>query len=136
MTRSIPVIAALLLVSLGSTGAAVAKPAIVNGELTPATAKLPSSPKSGSAEVMAMNLDTGAYGDAANVGRNGRSSLTLPAGPWALRTSTVTAQAYSSFLSAAIVTKPGEHRTLPLTLRKFKHPRKRKHRPHHPHHHR
>jgi hypothetical protein len=59
-----------------------------------------------------------------HVGRNGRYSLRLPPGKWALRTSTVTGGRYRSFLSAAIVTKPGQKRALPLTLRKFKKPRR------------
>jgi hypothetical protein len=107
--------------------ASSAAPAIVGGKLEPAAAKLPSSAKGGSAQVTAMNVDSGAYGDADTVGRDGRYSLKLPPGKWALRTSVVAeGRPYASFLSAAIVTKPGQKRTLPLTLKKFKKPRKRR----------
>jgi hypothetical protein len=125
-----------ILASLLMAGPALAaKPAIVSGDLESGTAKLPSSAKNGSAEVMAMNLDTGAYGDAANVGHGGHYSLSLPAGPWAIRTSAVSSEGYASFLSAAIVTKPGEHRSLPLTLRHFKKPGRHRRKHHKPRHH-
>ena len=127
------VIAASILASLSlSEPVSAAQPATVSGDLISAAAKLPGSAASGSAQVMAMNVDTGAYGDADNVGRKGHYVLSLPPGTWALRTSTVTDSGYSSFLSAAIVAKSGQNRTLPLTLRKFKKPRKRHRKPRRP----
>jgi hypothetical protein len=131
MTRHLALsvaVAGSILASLGlGVTASAARPAIVSGKLKSAAAKLPKSAKNGSAQVMAMNVDTAAYGDADNVGRNGGYSLRLPPGKWALRTSTVgPGRRYSSFLSAAIVTKSGQKRTLPLTLRKFKKPRRRR----------
>lgn len=120
-----------------ASAASAASPALVSGKLNSAAAKLPKSGKSGSAQVLAMNVDTAAYGDADNVGRNGRYSLRLPPGKWALLTSSVMGGRYRSFLSAAIVTKAGQKRMLPpLALRKFKKPRKwrgQHRKPRHPH---
>ena len=45
-----------------------------------------SSAKAGEAQVLALGIDTLAYGDASPVARNGTYSLDLPAGKWALRT--------------------------------------------------
>ncbi len=102
----------------------------VSGKLAPGTAKLPRSAKAGEAQVLALGIDTLAYGDASRVARNGSYSLDLPAGKWALRTSVaVLGEPYAAFTSAAIVTKATGRRSLPLTAKKFKKPRKRK-RPH------
>jgi hypothetical protein len=133
--RGFSVAAAVLLAF--ASAASAASPAAINGKLESAAAKLPKSAKAGSAQVLAMNVDTAAYGDADNVGRNGRYSLRLPPGKWALLTSTVMGGRYRSFLSAAIVTKSGQKRTLPaLKLRKYRKPRRRRGRhrkPKHPH---
>ena len=47
----------------------------VSGKLAPGTAKLPKSAKAGEAQVLALNIDTLAYGGASPVARNGRYSL-------------------------------------------------------------
>jgi hypothetical protein len=100
---------------------------VVSGRLEPAAAKLPRSPSRGEAQVLAMNIDTAAYGAASRVSRRGRYSLRLPPGKWALRTSIVArGKPFASFTSAAIVTRSGQRRALPLTLKRFKKPRKRK----------
>ena len=55
--------------------------------------------------MLALNIDSMAYGAAAPVGRNGRYKLRLPAGKWALRSSVVElGKPFASFTSAAIVT--------------------------------
>jgi hypothetical protein len=60
------------------------------------------------------------------VSRRGRYKVNLPPGKWALRTSVVAmGQPFASFTSAAIVTRAGQRRSLPLTLKRFKKPRKR-----------
>jgi hypothetical protein len=106
--------------------APAADPASVSGKLAPGTAKLPRSASRGHAQVLALNIDTMAYGAAASVSRDGRYKLRLPAGKWALRSSVVTlGQPFASFTSAAIVTRPGQRRTLPITLKRFKKPRKK-----------
>ena len=116
-------IAAALLIA---APASAAGPATISGELTPGTAKLPRSAKKGEAQVLALNIDSMAYGAAAPVGRNGRYKLRLPAGKWALRSSVVElGKPFASFTSAAIVTRPGQRRSLPLTLKRFKKPRKK-----------
>jgi hypothetical protein len=104
----------------------------VSGKLAPGSAKLPRSAKAGEAQVLALGIDTLAYGDASRVARNGAYKLDLPAGKWALRTSiAVLGEPYAAFTSAAIVTKAGGRRSLPLTAKKFKQPRKKKRsRPH------
>ena len=116
---------AVLLVALGATASAA--PATVSGVVNTPAAKAP-DPKATQTEVLAMNLDSGAFGDADTADRKGRYSLKLPPGKWALRSSLLDPdeKRYASFLSAAIVTKAGERRALPLTLKKFKKPRKRK----------
>ncbi len=103
----------------------------VSGKLAPGTAKLPKSASTGRAQVLALNIDTMAYGAAAPVARNGRYSLlNLPAGKWALRTSVVAlGKPFAAFTSAAIVTKRGQRRSVPLTLKRSKKPRRKK-RPH------
>jgi len=100
----------------------------VSGKLAPGTAKLPKSASTGRAQVLALNIDTMAYGAAAPVARNGKYSLSnLPAGKWALRTSVVAlGRPFAAFTSAAIVTKPGQRRSVPLTLKRSKKPRKKK----------
>jgi len=119
---AVAVVAALL-----STGVAVAAaPATVSGRLATGTAKLPKSASKGEAQVLAMNIDTAAYGDASHVSKSGRYELRLPAGKWALRSSILTlGKPLVSFTSAAIVTRSGQRRRLPLTLKRFKKPRKR-----------
>jgi hypothetical protein len=126
--RSTLASAALIVISVSiGVPAAAAAPAVVSGELSSAASKLPKSASNGSAQVLAMGVDTGAFGDADTVGKNGRYSLKLPPGKWALRTSVVAkGKRYASFLSASIVTRSGQSRSLPLTLRKFKKPRKRR----------
>ncbi len=122
---------ALLGIASGPAPAGAAAPSTIGGELESGSATLPKSAKAGRAQVLAMNIDTGAYGDAAPVGRSGRYALQVPAGKWALLSSIVPLGKPSSlFLSAAIVTHAGEHRTLPLTLRQFKKPRRKKKRRH------
>lgn len=107
--------------------AGAAAPSVIGGELESASAKLPKSAKVGRAQVLAMNIDSGAYGDTARVGGNGRYKLQVPAGKWALLSSVVPLGKPSKlFLSAAISTRAGEHRTLPLTLKQFKKPRKKR----------
>ena len=126
---AVAVVAALL-----SGGPAVAaEPATVAGKLAAGTVKVPTSPSKGQAQVLAMNLDTAAYGGAAQASRRGRYELSLPAGKWALRTSIVAlGKPFASFTSAAIVTRAGQERSLPLTLKRFKKPRKRVRRRHRP----
>ncbi|HZB76785.1 MAG TPA: hypothetical protein VE526_11215, partial [Solirubrobacteraceae bacterium] len=99
---AVAVVAALL-----SGGPAVAaEPATVAGKLAAGTVKVPASPSKGRAQVLAMNLDTAAYGGAAQASRRGRYELSLPAGKWALRTSIVAlGKPFASFTSAAIVTR-------------------------------
>lgn len=122
---------AALLVAGPAAGAA---PATVSGELSAGSAKLPKSAKKGHAQVMALNIDTAAYGAAADVTPGGRYTLKLPPGKWALLSSIVTpGSPFVAFTSAAIVTRAGQRRALPLTLKRFKKPRKprrrRRHRP-------
>lgn len=118
---------ALAAVLLPSAAALAASDATVSGTINSGTAKLPRSAKAAEAQVLAMNIDTGAYGDAAHVGKSGRYELKLPAGKWALRSSVLQlGRPFVSFLSAGIVTKAGQRRSLPLTLKKFKKPRKGK----------
>jgi hypothetical protein len=75
--------------------------------------------------VLAINVDTAAFGDAAAVDRRGRYALELPRGKWALRSSVIALdRPYASFTSARIATKAGQRRSLPLTLKRFKKPRK------------
>jgi hypothetical protein len=98
----------------------------VSGKLTPGTAKLPKSASKGQAHVLALSIDTAAYGGAATVSRSGRYSLRVPPGKWALRTSVVVpGQRLAAFTAAAIRTRAGQRRTLPLTLKRFKKPRKK-----------
>jgi hypothetical protein len=115
-------------IALAAALSTPAMAATVSGKLATGTSKLPRSAKTGEAQVLAMNLDTSAFGAAAEVDRSGRYKLELPAGKWALLSSSVAlGKPFTSFLSAAIVTRAGQRRTLPLTLKKFKN--KRKHRP-------
>jgi hypothetical protein len=114
------------MLSSGVPAMATPAPATVFGKLSTGAAKLPRSAKTGQAQVLAMNIDTRAFGDAAQVGRSGRYKLELPPGKWALLSSVVTlGTPFASFLSAGIVTSAGQRRTLPLTLKKFKKPRKK-----------
>jgi hypothetical protein len=107
--------------------AAPAQAQTITGKLEPGTAKLPRSAKAGQAQVLAMQLDTAAYGGAAQAARNGRYTLKVPPGKWVLRTSVVTpGRPLARFTAAAITTKAGQRRSLPLTLKRFKKPRKKK----------
>ena len=107
--------------------AAPAQAQTVSGKLAPGTAKLPRSAKQGEAQVLALGIDTLAYGASSRVARNGAYKLRLPAGKWALRTSIATlGEPYAAFTSAAIVTRAGQRRTLPLTAKRFKKPRAKK----------
>jgi hypothetical protein len=126
---AVAIVAALL-----SAGAAMAAaPGTVSGKLASGTAKLPESASRGEAQVLAMNIDTAAYGGASEVTRRGRYKLTLPAGKWALRSSIVAlGKPFVSFTSATIRTRSGQRRKLPLTLKRFKKPRKRVRRRHRP----
>ncbi len=127
MTLRLVTAMAIGAVLLSVAPAAAAGPATITGELTPGTAKLPKSASKGEAQVLALNIDSMAYGGAAPVGRNGRYKLRLPAGKWALRSSIVElGKPYASFTSAAIATRSGQRRTLPLTLKRFKKPRKKR----------
>jgi hypothetical protein len=126
--RTATAAAAVALVAALSSGvpARAAAPARVTGTVESGSVSLPKSAKAGRAQVQAMNIDTGAYGDAATVDRQGRYRLDLPAGNWALRSSVFALdRPFASFLSAAIVTRAGQRRTLPVTLKRFKKPRKR-----------
>jgi hypothetical protein len=97
----------------------------VSGKVAPGSAELPRSAKQGEAQVLALGIDTLAYGAASRVARNGAYKLNLPAGKWALRTSiAVLGEPYAAFTSAAIVTSSTGRRSLPLTAKKFKKPRK------------
>jgi hypothetical protein len=114
------------MLSSGVPAMAAPAPATVLGKLSTGTTKLPRSAKTGQAQVLAMNIDTRAFGDVAQVDRSGRYKLELPPGKWALLSSVVTlGTPFASFLSAGIVTRAGQRRTLPLTLKKFKKPRKK-----------
>lgn len=62
------------------------------GEVGSGTRNLPKSASKGEAQVLAMNLDTAAYGGASEVSPRGRYTLRPPAGKWALRTSIVWGQ--------------------------------------------
>lgn len=116
------------------TAAAAAAPAVVSGKLESGAVKLPASASAGEAQVTALSVDTGAYGDAARVTRSGRFALELPAGKWVLQSSVVAlGEPYASFLSARIVTRPGQRRALPLTLKKFKKPRRKRRKGKHRH---
>src|SRR6478609_1548034 len=118
MTLRLAVAFTLLLASPATAGT-------VSGKLAPGTAKLPRSASTGRAQVLALNIDTMAYGAAAPVARNGKYSLlNLPAGKWALRTSVgALGKPFAAFTSAAIVTKPGQRRSVALTLKRSKKPR-------------
>ena len=119
---AVAIVAALL--SAGPSAAAA--PGTVSGKLGSGTRKLPKSASKGQAQVLAMNIDTAAYGGAAQVSRRGRYRLRLPAGKWALRSSIVAlGKPFVSFTSAALKTRSGQRRTLPLTLKRFKKPRKK-----------
>jgi hypothetical protein len=101
----------------------------VSGRLAPGSAKLPRSAARGEAQILALGIDTMAYGAAARVARTGAYRLELPAGKWALRTSIAAlGRPYAAFTSAAIVTRATGRRTLPLTARRFKRPRRKAHR--------
>jgi hypothetical protein len=119
---AVAVVAALL-----PAGPAIAAgSATVSGRLAGGTAKLPKSASKGEAQVLAMNIDTAAYGGASEVNRRGRYKLRLPAGKWMLRSSVVAlGKPFVSFTSAAIATRSGQRRTLPITLKRFKKPRRR-----------
>lgn len=120
-------VAILVSLMLGAGGASAAT-ATVSGTVTTPASKIPSA-KTSQANVLAMNVDSGAYGDADTADSRGRYSLKLQPGKWALISSLVVpGKRASSFLSAAIVAKPGQHRALPLTLKQFKKPRKKKRR--------
>ncbi len=124
---AVAIVATLLI----AAPASAAGTATISGELAPGTAKLPKSARKGEAQVFAMNIDTMAYGAAAPVSRKGRYKLSVPAGKWALRTSVVElGKPFASFTSAAIVARSGQRRTLPLTLKRFKKPRKKRKRAH------
>ena len=115
---------AAALLAAGQAGTATA--GTVAGKIAPSSSKLPRSASQGEAQVLAMNLDTAAYGGASEVTRKGRYRLRLPAGKWALRTSIVVlGKPYVSLNSAVIATRPGTRRRLPLTLKRFRNPRKR-----------
>ena len=117
---------ALVAIALSVAPARAAAPSTVSGKLSQGTAKLPKSGKKGRAQVIAMNVDTLAFADAATVDRRGRYKLTLPAGKWALRSSVVAlGKKFVAFSSARIATRAGKRRSLPLTLKRFKKPRKR-----------
>jgi hypothetical protein len=119
---AVAIVAALL-----SAGSAVAAaPGTLSGKLAGGTAKLPKAASKGQAQVLAMNIDTAAYGAASQVSGRGGYKLSLPAGKWALRSSIVAlGKPFVSFTSAAIVTRSGQRRSLPRTLKRFKKPRKR-----------
>ena len=96
----------------------------VSGGRAPGTAKLPRSAKQGKAQVLALGIDTLAYGAGSRVARNGAYKLRLPAGKSALRTSIATlGEPYAASSTAAIVTRAGQRRTLPLTAERGKKPR-------------
>jgi hypothetical protein len=127
--RPATAVGAVVLVAIGVSAAPsrAAAPATITGKLAPGAVKLPKSARKGSAQVTAMNVDTLAFGAAAQVGKRGRYKLKLPAGKWALRSSVVAlGKPFASFPSARIVTRPGKRRSLPLTLKRFKHPRRAK----------
>ena len=128
---AVAIVAALL--SAGPPAAEAAAPGTVSGKLGSGTRNLPKSARKGQAQVLAMNIDTAAYGGAAQVSRRGRYKLRLPPGKWALRSSVVAlGKPFVSFTSAAIKTRSGQRRTLPLTLKRFKKPRKKTKRRHRP----
>ena len=115
----------LVAIGLSATPAGAAAPSTVSGKLSPGKVKLPKSARKGAAQVIATNVDTLAFGAAAQVGRSGRYKLELPAGKWALRSSVVAlGRPFASFPSARIVTRAGKRRSLPLTLKRFKKPRR------------
>ena len=66
---------AIVTTLLIATPAAAAGTATISGEIAPGTAKLPKSARKGEAQVLAMNIDTLAYGGAASVSRKGRYTL-------------------------------------------------------------
>ena len=80
---------ALVAIGLSAAPAGAAAPATVTGKLGSGSVKLPKSPRKGQAQVIATNVDTSAFGAAAQVGKSGRYTLKLPAGKWALRSSVV-----------------------------------------------
>ncbi|MEO8689547.1 MAG: hypothetical protein ABI611_15215 [Solirubrobacteraceae bacterium] len=131
--RPATAVGAVVLVTIGLSAAparAVA-PTVIKGKLSPGKVKLPKSARKGQAQVIAMNVDTSAFGGAAHVSRRGRYTLKLPAGKWALRSSVVSlGKPFASFQSARIVARAGQRRTLPLTLKRFKKPRRVKRRAH------
>src|SRR5688572_12441936 len=97
-------LAAVPLVALAFASPAAAE--TVSGKLAAGTTKLPKSAKAGRAEVLAVNIDTMAYGAVSPVSRTGGYKLKLPAGKWALRTAVaVLGKPVATFTSAAIVTQ-------------------------------
>lgn len=131
--RPATAVGAVVLVAIGLSAApaSAAAPTVIKGKLSPGKVKLPKSARKGQAQVIAMNVDTSAFGGAAHVSRRGRYTLKLPAGKWALRSSVVAlGKPFASFQSARIVARAGQRRTLPLTLKRFKQPRRVKRRAH------
>ena len=97
---------AVVLTLLLAGTAEAAGTGVIEGTLTTGSAKLPASASRGEAQVLALDLDSLAYGAAAPVARSGRYRLTLPPGKWALRTSVAAfGKPYAAFTSAAIVTR-------------------------------
>jgi hypothetical protein len=129
LRRLVPALLGLTLALLAA-GAAVAapKPATIGGVLSSGTTALPAGAKDGRAQILALSPDTGAYGAADVVGRRGAYRLRVAPGRWALVTSVLRlGDPIRSFLSATITARAGEQRTLPVTLKTFKKPRKAKH---------
>ena len=122
--RPATAVAAVVLAAIGLSAAPAraAAPTVIKGKLSRARSAAEVARK-GEAQVIAMNVDTLAFGAAARVSKRGRYTLKLPAGKWALRTSVVAlGKPFASFPSARIVARAGQRRSLPLTLKRFKKP--------------
>jgi hypothetical protein len=127
LRRLLPALLALVLLAAGTAVAAPA-PATIGGVVASGTTALPVGAKDGRAQVLALNPETGAYGGADAVDRRGAYRLRVPAGRWALLTTVFTlGDPVRQFLSASVTVRAGETRTLPVTLKSFKQPRKAKH---------
>jgi hypothetical protein len=115
-----------LVVPAGASAAPA--PATITGKVAEGSASLPGSARQGRTQLLALDPRTGAYGGADRVDRRGTYRLRLQPGRWVLLTSVMKlGDPVRTFLSASVTAKAGQTRTLPVTLKTFKKPRKAKH---------
>jgi hypothetical protein len=120
----------MLLVALlvPASASAAPAPATITGQVADGSATLPDSAKQGRTQLLALDPRTGAYGGADRVDRHGTYRLRLRPGRWVLLTSVMKlGDPVRTFLSASVTARAGQTRTLPVTLKTFKKPRKAKH---------